>query len=435
MKQSALFLSMMAAFLTACGGGGGDNQTVPDQKVPPPSGVPTPPPANLTPVAGQLQSAQATLGDVRIAPNRAERPDAATWAQLNTAIATSNRLRAEVGQPSLALDENLAAYAAVRARESATLFEHTRPNGQDALDLDLFPGYGTIGENLAAGNASPEYTVATQWRNSPGHYQNIISPSFSRIGMGYYYGAGTRYKHHWTQTFAGEGNITSLFRFISPLNRQVALTAIQNAGKYDAEHKLHIQIPIRNPQDSIARIGRTGIYSTPHMIDINSDHHLLLRPHRAAGWSYQTFGEIVDTGGVPEAYINLGKPFVPDATSNLRASYQGYAIGDLGQHSRVIADVKANLNFSADSKTLALQLYNSQRTQRDLESGQSLAFSHDGRLDFQDTLRWNGNAGQFESTSGRARLYGPNAAELGGQFQRSIGPELYRSAYGANRTQ
>lgn len=435
MKQSAFFLSMMAAFLTACGGGGGDNQTVPDQKVPPPSGVPTPPPANLSPIAGQIQAAQATLGEIRIAPNRAERPDAATWAQLNTAVATTNRLRAEVGQSPLTLDENLAAYAAVRAKESSTMFAHTRPDGQDALDIDLFTGYGAIGENLAAGNASPEYTVATQWRNSPGHYQNIISPDFSRIGMGYYNTSNDRYRHYWTQIFAGEGDITSIFRFVTPLDRNTALAAIQNAGKYDAEHKLHIQLPVRDPRDSLSLFNRIGIYHLPHITDINADHRLLLRPHREAGWSYQTFGEIIDNGGIPEAYVNIGKPFIPDAASNLRASYQGYAAGDLGQHSRVIADVKAELDFSARGKTLALQLYNSQRAQNDLKNGPEQRFVHDASLNFNDTLQWNGNAGQFESASGKARLYGPNAAELGGQFQRSIGMESYRGAYGANRTQ
>ncbi|MDO5091685.1 MAG: CAP domain-containing protein, partial [Cardiobacteriaceae bacterium] len=391
------------------------------------------PPADLSSVEGHINGVQITLGELRLAPTRAERPDAATWAQLNSAIAATNRLRAEVGQPPLALDENLAAYAAVRAKESAEHFSHTRPNGEPALNPPLFVGNGSVGENLAAGNASPEYTVATQWRNSPGHYKNIIDPKFNRIGMGYH-AANNRYHHHWTQIFAGNGERTSIFRFITPLERQTALAAIHNAARYDNAHQLHIQIPVRSQQDSIARAGYGGIHNTPHTIAINADHTLLLRPHRAAGWSYQTFGEIIDNGGIPEAYLNLGKPFLPEAAATLHASYRGHAIGDLGQHSRVIADVNAELDYSANRKTLSLKLHNSQRAERDLERGQSQPFAADSRLDFQDTLHWNPQRGQFESASGHAQLYGANAAELGGQYQRNINHETYRGAYGASRT-
>lgn len=429
MKKSAFFLSMTAAFLGACGGSGGGSHTA-DTPAPPD----VKPPQDLPPAAGQVQAPRSTLGELRIAPTRAERPDAATWAQLNTAIATTNRLRAEVGQPPLALDENLAAYAAVRAKESATLFEHVRPNGQSALEPTLFVGYGSVGENLAAGYASPEYTVATQWRNSPGHYRNIIQSKFNRIGMGYHH-ANDPYRHYWTQIFAGNGDRTSVFRFITPLDRQSIEGAIDSAVRYDDAHQLHIQIPVRDPQDSLSRLGRISIFNTPHIRDINADHRLILRPHRAAGWSYQTFGEIADSGGIPEAYLNIGKPFIPDNANTLRATYRGNAIGDLGQHSRVIADVSADVDFSAGQKTLALQLYNSQRTQRDLESEQSLYFSHDPGLDFRDTLQWHGSRGQFESSTGSARLYGPDAAELGGQFQRQLGTQSYRGAYGAKRTQ
>jgi uncharacterized protein YkwD len=50
-------------------------------------------------------------------------------------------------------------------------------------------GYNrTCGENLAwnmnTSSDAPQRTM-TQWRNSPGHYKNLISPSTTVVGYGY----------------------------------------------------------------------------------------------------------------------------------------------------------------------------------------------------------------------------------------------------------
>jgi uncharacterized protein YkwD len=40
-----------------------------------------------------------------------------------------------------------------------------------------------IGENLAAGQTSPEQVV-TQWMNSPGHRENMLQERFTEVGVG-----------------------------------------------------------------------------------------------------------------------------------------------------------------------------------------------------------------------------------------------------------
>ena len=62
-----------------------------------------------------------------------------------------------------------------------------------------------VGENIAAGYASPE-AVMSGWMNSSGHRANILNCNFTEIGVGYAYAAndpGTiQYRHYWTQVLA-----------------------------------------------------------------------------------------------------------------------------------------------------------------------------------------------------------------------------------------
>jgi uncharacterized protein YkwD len=55
-----------------------------------------------------------------------------------------------------------------------------------------------VGENIAAGNGTAEATF-TQWVNSPGHCQNMMTGNANEIGIGVFFGGG--YGAYWTQTF------------------------------------------------------------------------------------------------------------------------------------------------------------------------------------------------------------------------------------------
>lgn len=113
-----------------------------------------------------------------------------------------NEERAKVGVEPLELNFSLISAADVRAEEACECFSHTRPDGSlfsTVLD-DLGVSYYCSGENIAAGSSSAKVTVQ-QWINSPGHYENIINPAFTQLGVGYYYDKDSTYQHYWTQIF------------------------------------------------------------------------------------------------------------------------------------------------------------------------------------------------------------------------------------------
>lgn len=413
--------SLLALLLTACGGGGGDNAAPTDPKPVPPTIMLDAKPGKPLPVIEDV-----AVGDVLLPPRSVVRPDAATQAKLDEALAATNRLRREQGLTPFRYNESLAAYATLRAQEISTQqgekIEHKRPNGQNPLDDSNFIGRDALAENIAARNSEAEATVQ-QWRESPHHYATIISKDFENLGIGYHYAAGSVWKHYWTQIFSG-GSTRSIYRFIDPLSRDAAREAVHNATQYDSAGRLTLNAP----QDSAST---TGISRNAYSLNLGREHRITLLPHQTLGWSYQTFGAISDSNGIPEAYLNVGKPFVPGDGAELHADYRGTAIGDLGQHDRVSAEVSARLDYGSAGKSLNLKVDKAMRSGFDLTASKA---TRDARLDFSDTLHWNADAQRFESDTGNARLYGAGE-ELGGQFSRSVGKEAYRGAYGAKQVQ
>jgi len=80
-------------------------------------------------------------------------------------------------------------------------FAHTNPDGVDPFERMTAAGYNwnAAGENIAGGYVSPA-DVVDGWMNSDGHCSNIMSPSFTEIGIGYHPGGGD-YRRMWTQVF------------------------------------------------------------------------------------------------------------------------------------------------------------------------------------------------------------------------------------------
>lgn len=414
MKLHTPISLLIPLLLAACGGGGSDNNAAADPKPAPPVATPDNKP--------QAVLEDVSLGDIMLPPRSVARPDAATRAKLDEAFAATNQLRAEKGLAPLTYNDSLAAYATIRAKELATQgqqIEHKRANGANPLDDANFSGRGALAENIGADKNGSAASIIQAWRNSPHHYDTIISKDFQNIGIGYYYDPNSVWKYYWAQTFSG-GSTNSIYRFIAPIDPAAARDAVRNAVQYDSAARLTINAPL----------DRLGGGDT-HLVSLGREHRINLLPPRNHGWSYQTFGAISDNSGVPEAYLNVGKPFVPGDGAELHANYRGTAIGDLGQHDRVNADVSARLDYGQSSKTLSLNIHNATRSSLNVTSNNA---TRDARLDFSDTLNWNGNTGRFESETGNARLYG-GGEELGGQFSRAVGNEAYRGAYGAKKAQ
>ncbi len=115
-----------------------------------------------------------------------------------------NAYREEKGVSPLVLDKTMSIAATVRALEMAYTNElsHTRPNGSTCYTIfdDFNLGGSWQGENIAAGDDTAK-DVAESWRNSPGHYSNMINTKFTKIGIGMTYLQGTTYGYYWVQIF------------------------------------------------------------------------------------------------------------------------------------------------------------------------------------------------------------------------------------------
>lgn len=127
----------------------------------------------------------------------------------NRVLELVNIERANAGVAPLVLDDALCNAANMRAIEMDRTgeFSHTRPDGRGCFTVFDYCniGYMMCGENIAAGQPTPEDVVNGKygWMSSPGHKANILDPGYTRMGLGYSTGGGGEYYHYWAQEFAG----------------------------------------------------------------------------------------------------------------------------------------------------------------------------------------------------------------------------------------
>ena len=121
--------------------------------------------------------------------------DAWAWNEDNTTKTTYSGLN------ELVYDYELEAIAMQRATEIALACSHTRPNGTSWWTL--YNSYYSCGENIAAGYRTAQ-AVFEGWQETnedysgQGHRRNMLSDSYTAIGIGHVYVNGT---HYWVQEF------------------------------------------------------------------------------------------------------------------------------------------------------------------------------------------------------------------------------------------
>lgn len=104
----------------------------------------------------------------------------------------TNRARLAAGLMPYSTFPTLQTAAGVREQELISLYSHSRPDGSEcftALTQNGL-GYRRAGENIAAGQPSPDAVMAA-WLDSEGHRENILDTAFSHMGMGYTDGSCT----------------------------------------------------------------------------------------------------------------------------------------------------------------------------------------------------------------------------------------------------
>ncbi|MCI5705498.1 MAG: SafA/ExsA family spore coat assembly protein [Pseudoflavonifractor sp.] len=128
-------------------------------------------------------------------------PDAAVSSYEAEVIRLVNEVRVQNGLSALKANWELSRVARYKSQDMADnrYFSHTSPTYGTPFEMIRAFGlsYRTAGENIAYGQATPQ-AVVTAWMNSSGHRANILSSSYTQIGVGY--AAKGRY---WTQMFLG----------------------------------------------------------------------------------------------------------------------------------------------------------------------------------------------------------------------------------------
>jgi uncharacterized YkwD family protein len=120
-------------------------------------------------------------------------------------VELTNQERTKAGlQPLKADNSTLSKMARAKSQDMSdkNYFDHQSPIYGSPFDMMKKFGisYKTAGENIAAGQKTPE-EVVQGWMNSPGHRANILNASFTTIGVGYVQGGS--YGSYWTQEFIG----------------------------------------------------------------------------------------------------------------------------------------------------------------------------------------------------------------------------------------
>lgn len=116
----------------------------------------------------------------------------------------TNVERQKAGLAPLVMNAQLstAAESYSKVLASSGCFDHTCgsvPNFADRATQAGYTGWNSLGENIAAGYATPE-DVVSGWMQSPGHRANMLSSKFTEIGVGVVSGSGS-YGTYWTQEF------------------------------------------------------------------------------------------------------------------------------------------------------------------------------------------------------------------------------------------
>lgn len=88
-----------------------------------------------------------------------------------------------------------------RAMARYGFFSHSNPAGQGTEERINRAGYRwrAFGENIGCGQDTPEKIMAA-WMKSASHRENMLSPAYSEIGIGFAPGGECRY--YWTGLFA-----------------------------------------------------------------------------------------------------------------------------------------------------------------------------------------------------------------------------------------
>jgi uncharacterized protein YkwD len=141
---------------------------------------------------------------------------AASWQ--DQMLQSLNSMRAQKSLKPLEMCKPLTRAAQKYARTMAQqdFLSHTGKDGSSFGERIQSAGYdwtnsksgSSVAENIAAGQNSV-VEVMKGWRNSKGHYKNMIGQNFTHVGFGMSINARSTYKKYWVQNFGSGASCQS----------------------------------------------------------------------------------------------------------------------------------------------------------------------------------------------------------------------------------
>lgn len=117
--------------------------------------------------------------------------------------------RAFPAVPPLTLSPELSEAARAHARDLTrnNMLSHSGSDGSSPSERVTRTGYPwrTVGENVAAGPTTAQ-AVMEGWLASPGHCENLMSPRFAEMGLGYVVDERSASGVYWAQVFGTRRN-------------------------------------------------------------------------------------------------------------------------------------------------------------------------------------------------------------------------------------
>lgn len=365
--------------------------------------------------------------------NMVAQPTSAEKMLMDAVIAETNAYRASKGLSPVQADDTLTAYGEIRAEEyskrAPNSDPHARPNGASSVDNAYFKlsGDGGWAENLGSPAASISDVRARAkamvqlWINSPTHEENLSNPQLTKIGIGVHQ-QGNQY--YIAQIFASAKVEAKNYLGNQLLTSEQVRTGLNKVATIDNNQQLKLSGSASN----------RDYYGSSYRVDLGNDRQIIIKNESA--WKNQTIG-VVEEKDNPIAYVNVGQSHIPNDVNGVSGTYKGALLGDINGGDRLRADVTAVIN----GKNMTLQTANTHSVNPQVVANINAQgeMVHTDRkelneLNFSDTLTWNANSSQFESTSNpnlnHARFYGNSAQEIGGQFNRAVNQSYGKDRYG-----
>lgn len=179
--------------------------------------------ATRTPTSSATHPPTATVSATAVPPSGQSTPSSTPVAATATSVSCTvtfnngyegtvleliNEERQDQGLPAYTTDSRLRSASLVHATDLACndFFSHTGSDDSSPSERVSAQGYSwsSVGENIYAGSGSygSPSSAFQGWMDSPGHRANILSSSFTQIGVGYVYFADSQYRNYYVTVFA-----------------------------------------------------------------------------------------------------------------------------------------------------------------------------------------------------------------------------------------